>query len=99
MLRSIYVAALHEKFDHLAGRLLRDPKVVRHVHHGRVASADADEGESVGRPDIGESALGKTSLYPIDELRGSTQKEGCCGESIRVGHLPSLTEWSIPLII
>ncbi len=95
MWHPIHVSALHEEFDHLAGRLLRDPEVIRNVHHGGVASADPDEGKAVCRPDIVESPIGNSCLYPVDELRGGTQEEGRCGESIRFGHLVSLTEWSI----
>ena len=99
MLRSAHVPTLHEQFNHLAGRLLRDAEVIRHIHHRCVASTDADEGKSMGWPDVGEAALDNPRLYPINELRGGTQQKGCGGESGGFGHLVSLTEWSIQLII
>jgi hypothetical protein len=99
MLRPVDVPPLHEEFDHLAGRLFRDPEMVRNIHHGRVTSADTDEREAVGGPNIGESALGNSFLDAVDELRCRTEDERSCGEPIKFSHLVSLTWWSIQLII
>lgn len=82
MLCPIDVPPLHEEFNHLTARLLRDPEMVRNIHHGRVTFADADEREAVGGPNVRESALSNSCLNAIDELRRRSQEESRCGESI-----------------
>jgi hypothetical protein len=75
---AIDVTTLNKMLDQLRTSLLRHSKVLGDFRRGRIAAADADEGEPVCWTNIIEPAAGHAVLNPVHELGRQTQYcDGC----------------------